>query len=306
MMAVVTQDPSVVAVTRKEDAYRFFTETGASRAPSWRNEITLRSIEYAPGYLPAAYTPYISPTPFLLVLAEGDALPMDVAIAAYKRAGEPKRLVVLKCGHYDVSYRNVWTIGWTCLRVVLSSILGKAFAEPWLASIGIVRIFRIAELRSQISGLPVAEVMLALGPHFPVRKRCFVANGQLRSPLAPDCTVPFGPEVSPTLPPAPVSKDLSANDRAFNGRSMPLVRQSNPRRTLGTVRPSMRVSCWLAQHQLFPTQFDLRGGSRWASIRSRCFASKWAGLSSADQIASGTDVSVPIRSRSGNPAARSS
>ena len=102
VMAVVTQDASVVAAIRKEDAYRFFTETGAKRAPSWRNEITLRSIEYAAGYLPAAYTPFISPTPFLLILAEGDSLPMDVAVAAFERAGEPKKLITLKCGHYDV------------------------------------------------------------------------------------------------------------------------------------------------------------------------------------------------------------
>jgi pimeloyl-ACP methyl ester carboxylesterase len=102
MMAVVTQDPSVAAMSRKEDSYRWFTNTGATRAPAWQNGITLRSMEYAAGYLPGAYTPYISPTPFLLILAKDDSLPMDIAVTAFERAGEPKKLIVLPCGHYDV------------------------------------------------------------------------------------------------------------------------------------------------------------------------------------------------------------
>ena len=49
MMAVVTQDPSVAAMSRKEDSYRFFISTGATRAPAWHNEITLHSLEYTAG-----------------------------------------------------------------------------------------------------------------------------------------------------------------------------------------------------------------------------------------------------------------
>ena len=45
------------------DFYQWFTQTAASRAPSWRNEVTLRTIEYAFGYEPGAYIGLISPTP---------------------------------------------------------------------------------------------------------------------------------------------------------------------------------------------------------------------------------------------------
>jgi hypothetical protein len=85
---------------KREDAHRFFTETGANRAPSWRNEITLRSIEYAAGYLLAAYTPFISPTPLLLILAEGDSLPLDIAVAAFAARG----------GTEEAYHAQVWAL----------------------------------------------------------------------------------------------------------------------------------------------------------------------------------------------------
>jgi uncharacterized protein len=46
--------------------------------------------------------PWISPTPLLLVVAEGDHLTVsDLAIDAYERAREPKRLEILPGGHFD-------------------------------------------------------------------------------------------------------------------------------------------------------------------------------------------------------------
>jgi fermentation-respiration switch protein FrsA (DUF1100 family) len=42
------------------------------------------------------------PTPLLMVVAERDHLtPAELAIAAYERAGEPKRLVILPSAHFD-------------------------------------------------------------------------------------------------------------------------------------------------------------------------------------------------------------
>ena len=53
-------------------------------------------------YEPASYLPYISPTPLLLLVAEGDDLaPSELAIAAYDTAHEPKKLVILSGGHFD-------------------------------------------------------------------------------------------------------------------------------------------------------------------------------------------------------------
>lgn len=84
------------------DSFHWFTATAAARAPAWRNEVTLRTIEYAFGYEPGAYIGLISPTPLLMIVAVNDHLaPSDLAITAYERANEPKRLVLLAGGHFD-------------------------------------------------------------------------------------------------------------------------------------------------------------------------------------------------------------
>jgi fermentation-respiration switch protein FrsA (DUF1100 family) len=84
------------------DSYEWFTTSGQRRAPTWRNECTLRSVEMFLEYEPGAYLPYISPTPLLLVVAAGDHLTVcDLAIDAYERAREPKRLELLSGGHFD-------------------------------------------------------------------------------------------------------------------------------------------------------------------------------------------------------------
>lgn len=102
MLPVVAEDPMASSALPTADSYKWFTETAATRAPSWRNEVTLRTIEYAFGYEPGAYIGLISPTPLMLIVAVQDHLAVsDLAIAAYERAYEPKRLVLLPGGHFE-------------------------------------------------------------------------------------------------------------------------------------------------------------------------------------------------------------
>lgn len=102
MLPVVSEDPHGGAVLPTPDSWEWFSETGKTRAPTWRNEVTLRSVEMLMEYEPEAYIERVSPTPFCMVVAAGDHLtPSDLAIAAYQRALEPKRLVVLPGGHFD-------------------------------------------------------------------------------------------------------------------------------------------------------------------------------------------------------------
>jgi len=64
--------------------------------------VTLRTVEMLGEYEPAAYIARISPTPLLMVVAREDHLtPAHLAIDAYERAREPKRLVILPGGHFD-------------------------------------------------------------------------------------------------------------------------------------------------------------------------------------------------------------
>jgi fermentation-respiration switch protein FrsA (DUF1100 family) len=102
MMPVVAADPMAPAALPTADSWQWFTATGRSRAPSWRNEVTLRTVELLGEYEPADYIARISPTPLLMVIAAHDHLAVaDEAFAAYNRALEPKRILVLNGGHFD-------------------------------------------------------------------------------------------------------------------------------------------------------------------------------------------------------------
>jgi hypothetical protein len=102
MVPVVAEDPLAPSALPTPDSWTFFTETGKTRAPSWRNEVTLRTVEMLGEYEPGSYLARISPTPLLMLVAETDHLtPADLAIDAYEQARQPKRLVILPGGHFD-------------------------------------------------------------------------------------------------------------------------------------------------------------------------------------------------------------
>lgn len=101
MIPVVDADPAAVSALPTPDSYEWFTTTAEKRAPSWRNEVTLRTLEYFRGYEPGLYIPMISPTPLLMVVAPMDRLADGtLGAAAYNTAVEPKKVVVLDGGHF--------------------------------------------------------------------------------------------------------------------------------------------------------------------------------------------------------------
>ena len=107
MIPVVAEDPLAPSALPTPDSWSWFTETGRSRAPSWHNEVTLRSVEMFTEYEPGSYIGFISPTPLLLIVALGDHLTVaDEALAAYERALEPKKLVMLSGGHFDAYVKD--------------------------------------------------------------------------------------------------------------------------------------------------------------------------------------------------------
>ena len=102
MIPVVTNDPAGQAALPTSDSYQWFTETGQNRAPSWKNEVTLRTVEMLMEYEPVTYIERVSPTPLLMLIAQHDHLAVaDEAFAAYNLAREPKKLVILPGGHFD-------------------------------------------------------------------------------------------------------------------------------------------------------------------------------------------------------------
>jgi len=102
MIPVVSADPAGQSALPTADSYQWFTETARLRAPAWRNEVTVRTVEMLMEYEPGSYIERISPTPLLMIIAAQDHLAVaDEAFATFNRAREPKKLVVLPGGHFE-------------------------------------------------------------------------------------------------------------------------------------------------------------------------------------------------------------
>jgi len=102
MVPVVDEDPDAPSALPTPDSYEWFMKGHKERAPSWKNEVTLRSVEMFTEYEPIAYMPFISPTPLLMIVALGDHLTIaSMALEAYEKALAPKKLVTLPGGHFD-------------------------------------------------------------------------------------------------------------------------------------------------------------------------------------------------------------
>jgi fermentation-respiration switch protein FrsA (DUF1100 family) len=62
----------------------------------------MRSTRLARMYEPSVWVSRIAPTPLLMVVATHDTITLtDLALEAYERAHEPKKLVTIPGGHFD-------------------------------------------------------------------------------------------------------------------------------------------------------------------------------------------------------------
>jgi fermentation-respiration switch protein FrsA (DUF1100 family) len=99
MVPVVDPDPAAQSALPTADSYEFFV---GYEGTAWRNEVTLRTLEFLQGYEPGEYLKLISPTPLLMVVAPNDRLVAgELACAAYETAAHPKKLVLVPGGHFD-------------------------------------------------------------------------------------------------------------------------------------------------------------------------------------------------------------
>ena len=131
MVPVVDEDPLAPSALPTPDSYTWFTQTHESRAPSWRNEVTLRSVEMFTEYEPGIYLPQISPTPLLMCVAEHDHLtPAVIAIDGYARAREPKKLVILPGGHFDAYVDGFDVAGAAAVEWFTRHLIGREEVSP--------------------------------------------------------------------------------------------------------------------------------------------------------------------------------
>lgn len=97
---IVSDDLSKPASYRAQDAIDFYLQEIPPGI--WTNDVTIRSTRAARMYEPGIWLPRVSPTPILMVVALGDTITVtDLALAAYERALQPKKLVTIPGGHFD-------------------------------------------------------------------------------------------------------------------------------------------------------------------------------------------------------------
>jgi hypothetical protein len=97
--AIVSVDPAESAAYRAPEAIDFYLQSVP--AGTFVNRVTVRSTRAARMYEPGAWISRVSPTPLLMVVARQDTITLtDVALGAYERALEPKRLELIPGGHF--------------------------------------------------------------------------------------------------------------------------------------------------------------------------------------------------------------
>jgi fermentation-respiration switch protein FrsA (DUF1100 family) len=95
-------DPHAAVAYPQRDSYEYMTSEG-SRCPTWRNEVTLRSLELARQYEPGTFVKRIGTTPLLMIIADKDGLtPTDLQQDAFNALHHPKKLMIIDGGHYSV------------------------------------------------------------------------------------------------------------------------------------------------------------------------------------------------------------
>lgn len=96
-------NPLVPSSLPSAEAFAFYTEWESKLEGKWKNEVTVRSLEASRAFDPVSFIERIAPVPLLMVVAREDVTtPVDITLAAYQKAREPKQLVLLPGGHFEV------------------------------------------------------------------------------------------------------------------------------------------------------------------------------------------------------------
>jgi uncharacterized protein len=101
LQAVVNKDIGIPASYRTKDAIDFYLQPLGPGA-RWDNVVTVRSTRLARMYEPGVWAPRIGPKPLMMIVATQDTVTLtDLALEAYERAHQPKKLVMIPGGHFD-------------------------------------------------------------------------------------------------------------------------------------------------------------------------------------------------------------
>jgi fermentation-respiration switch protein FrsA (DUF1100 family) len=99
-LAIVSEEATETTSYKAPDAVSFYLRPVPNGV--WENKVTVRSTRWARMYTPGVFIERVSPTPLMMVVADHDHIAVtDLALKAYERALEPKKLVMIKGGHFD-------------------------------------------------------------------------------------------------------------------------------------------------------------------------------------------------------------
>ncbi|MCQ8277380.1 alpha/beta fold hydrolase [Acetobacteraceae bacterium KSS8] len=97
---IVSDDAAKAPSYKAADAVSFYLQPVPEGV--WENKVTVRSTRWARMYSPGDFVDRVSPTPLLMIVAKKDHIAVtDLALKAYERALEPKKLVLIDGGHFD-------------------------------------------------------------------------------------------------------------------------------------------------------------------------------------------------------------
>ena len=101
-MPVVSDGDGPAGFLAEPESAEWFLDVGTGPGSTWRNEITLcNAFGTDPAFDPGVCVAHIAPVPLLMVVATEDRVASaEVAVAAFERAGEPKRLELIAGRHF--------------------------------------------------------------------------------------------------------------------------------------------------------------------------------------------------------------
>jgi hypothetical protein len=101
-------DPCVIPGQEAYDEYHALVRESPKQPPTWRNEVTLESLEKIREFDPVHTLPFLSPTPLLIVAGLNDSLvPIESLRGARRRAGRHATIKELPIRHFEI-YGEPW------------------------------------------------------------------------------------------------------------------------------------------------------------------------------------------------------
>ncbi|MER5790569.1 alpha/beta hydrolase [Streptomyces sp. NPDC001980] len=111
---LISNDPDVPSAYKDPAMAEYENQWTLWENARYDRKVTLRSTLKAQMYDPGVWIERIAPTPLLMIVGTQDTVtPTDMALAAYERAGEPKKLSTYDGGHFDayVKHFNETAVG---------------------------------------------------------------------------------------------------------------------------------------------------------------------------------------------------